>query len=151
MDYRDYDTRLAAYAVITDDAGRILLALWNEATNKLWTLPGGGVDLDETTEDAAVREVEEETGHDVRLTALLGVDCYVVEPERRFKPSDRPLKGVRVIYRAEIVGGSLRNETGGSTDEARWIPLADVPDLPRSNVVDRGLVFAGLIPGQEAP
>ena len=26
MDYRDYDTRLAAYAVIRDDAGRVLLA-----------------------------------------------------------------------------------------------------------------------------
>jgi 8-oxo-dGTP diphosphatase len=27
----------------------------------------------------------------------------------------------------------------GSTDEARWIPLAEVPDLPRVELVDIGL------------
>src|SRR4051794_21144736 len=58
----DYDSRLAAYAVIVDDHDRVLLALWNEMAEPLWTLPGGGVELDETVEAAAVREVREETG-----------------------------------------------------------------------------------------
>ena len=46
MDYRDYDTRLAAYAVIRDDAGRVLLALWKADLPK-WSMPGGGFELDE--------------------------------------------------------------------------------------------------------
>ena len=43
MDFREYDTRLAAYALLTDGVGRVLLALWNEASEPLWTMPGGGV------------------------------------------------------------------------------------------------------------
>ena len=44
--YTDYDTRLAAYALIVDDRDRILLALWNEGAELRWTLPGGGVELE---------------------------------------------------------------------------------------------------------
>ena len=77
MDFRDYDTRLAAYALVVDD-GRVLLALWNEGVEPEWTLPGGGVDLDESVAETAVREVREETGYDVALGRVLGVDSFVV-------------------------------------------------------------------------
>src|SRR4051794_37001590 len=70
----EYDSRLAAYAVLVDDHDRILLALWNEVAEPLWTLPGGGIELDETIEEGAVREVLEETGYDVELGRILGVD-----------------------------------------------------------------------------
>ncbi len=139
MDYLDYDTRLAAYAVIVDDRERVLLALWNEADEKKWTLPGGGVDLEESTEDGAVREVLEETGHDVVLDRLLGVHSYVIPVERRMVETARPMKAVRVVYTASIVGGQLTQEVDGTTDEARWFPLSEVPDLPRVGLVDIGL------------
>ena len=57
MHYTEYDTRFAAYAVVTDDAGRVLLALWNEGARRQWTLPGGGVELHERAEEGVVREV----------------------------------------------------------------------------------------------
>ena len=49
------------------------------------------------------------------------------------------LKAVRVFYTARIVGGELTDEADGTTDEARWIPLAEVSDLPRVSMVDTGL------------
>lgn len=142
MEYTDYDTRLAAYAVIVDVSSgtdRVLLALWNEADEPRWTLPGGGVDLHESVEDGAVREVREESGLDVELTGLLGVHSYVVPPERRISRSRRPMRAVRVIFAARVTGGELTKEIGGSTDEARWFTLDEVAALPKVGLVEIGL------------
>lgn len=146
--YTDYDTRLAAYGVISRDTAagvEVLLALWNEEARKRWTLPGGGVELQETTEEGAVREVREETGYDVELVGLLGIETDVFDAAQRSTDTDRPLKAVRVFYRARIVGGRLTHEEDGTTDEARWFPLADVASLPRVSMVDTGLRLAGLV------
>jgi len=134
-----YDTRLAAYAVVLDDEDRVLLALWNEPAQKRWTLPGGGVDLHETPEEGVVREVREETGYDVELLGLLGVDTGVIPASRRLKGEGRPLKAVRVLYAARVVGGELTAELDGTTDEARWHPLSEVERLPRVATVDVAL------------
>ena len=139
MDFHDYDTRLAAYAVIVDDRERILLALWNEGATPQWTLPGGGVELHETVEEATVRELREETGYDVELGGVLGVDSWVIPVEERLLPTDRPLKSVRIMFRAWIAGGHLTHEVDGTTDEARWIPLAEVPGLPHVRIVTTAL------------
>ena len=58
--------------VVVEVAGGIVLV--ERAHEPLgWALPGGFVDYDEVVADAAVREVREETGLAVTLTALLGV------------------------------------------------------------------------------
>ena len=142
MDYRDYDTRLAAYAVIRDQSGRVLLALWNEADTPKWTMPGGGVELMESVEEAVVREVREETGFDVAVGRLLGVHTFVLPPHVRVNTAERHLKSVRVVFEAMIVGGELRDEVGGTTDEARWFDLAAVTHLPRVSLVDIALGMA---------
>lgn len=139
--YTDYDTRLAAYAVVVDEQRRVLLARWNGGSRPQWTMPGGGVELHESVEEAAVREVLEETGYDVRLEELLGVDSWVMPPQQRFADTDRPLKAVRVVFRATVTGGELRHEVGGSTDEAAWVPIADVPGLERVSLVDASLAM----------
>ncbi|WP_367651602.1 NUDIX hydrolase [Curtobacterium sp. MCPF17_052] len=105
MEYTDYDTRLASYAVVTD-GDRVLLARLSWPDAGLWTLPGGGVELDETVEEGAVREVLEETGYDVVVEELLGVRSHVVPPERRKTRNGRPMKAVQVVHRARVVGGS---------------------------------------------
>ena len=102
MDYRDYDTRLAAYAVIRDDAGRVLLVVGQ----------------------------------------LLGVHTFVLPPHVRVNTTDRPLKSVRVVFEARIVGGELRHEIGGTTDEARWFDPGAISDLPRVSLVDIALGMA---------
>ncbi len=141
MDFREYDTRLAAYAVLADEEGRVLLALWNEEAERRWTLPGGGVHLHESVMDAAVREVREETGYEIELVRVLGVDSFVIPAERA--KSGRPFKSVRVVFEGRIVAGRLANEVGGTTDEARWFPVGEVAGLPRVSLVDAALAMWG--------
>lgn len=137
----DFDTRLGAYAVVVDDQDQVLLALWNEGAEPSWTLPGGGVELDESAPEATVRELLEETGYEVDLIRLLGIDTEVVSLEDRIGPEPRPLKNVRVVYLARVIGGRLTAEIGGTTDEARWIPLSDVAGLRRVSLVDAGIAL----------
>lgn len=59
-----------------------------------WSFPSGYVDLGESPATAAIREVKEETGFDVRLSGLVGV----------YSSPNRPV--VLVVYGAEVTGGS---------------------------------------------
>jgi 8-oxo-dGTP diphosphatase len=136
-----HDTRLAAYAVVVDDRDRLLLARWHEGPEPLWTMPGGGVELEETPAQAVVREVREETGYDVELVRLLGLDTLVQPGADRRPPQAPALKSLRIVYAARVVGGTLRHEVDGSTDEARWVPLAEVPGLRRVSLVDASLAL----------
>ncbi|MFJ3585069.1 NUDIX hydrolase [Streptomyces sp. NPDC090127] len=132
------ELRVAAYAVCVRD-DEILLARWVDRTGvKRWTLPGGGMDHGEEPVDTVVREVEEETGYLTEPVALLGIDSVRRAWLRRpAAPGD--FQGLRILYASRITGGSLRPETGGSTDLAAWHPIATVPDLPRVELVDIGI------------
>ncbi|WP_417216129.1 NUDIX hydrolase [Arthrobacter sp.] len=135
-----FDTRLAAYCVIVRE-GRILLALWDmrptlPGFSPRWTLPGGGVELGESIEDGAIREVAEETGYTVRLTGLLDVDAGHIPAEARLHRTERPLQTVAVLYGAEVTGGELAFERDGTTSQAGWFDLDDLARLERTSRVD---------------
>lgn len=57
--------------VVANDAGEILLI--QRTDNGNWAVPGGAMDLGESLSQAAVREVEEETGITCELTGLVGI------------------------------------------------------------------------------
>src|SRR6185312_10804386 len=121
------DTRVAAYAVIVDADDRVLLAHWNEGRRAAWTLPGGGLEAGEDPEHAARREVHEETGYRVVLEGLLGIHSRVIPAGRRLAvDATEPLHALRIVYRARVTGGRLRNETDGSTDRAEWFPRSSL-------------------------
>lgn len=79
----------------------------------LWTFPSGYVDLGESTAAAAIREVKEETGYDVRLTGLVGV----------YSSASRPV--VFVVYAGELIGG-----TPTECDEVEDMDFFDKASLP---------------------
>jgi len=131
------DIRVAAYGVIVHD-GEVLLSHLRDDEASRWTLPGGGIDPGEDPADAAVREIREETGYEASLDSLLGVDSIVI-PEDQRPAGVGPVQGIRIVYRASVVGGELVNEADGSTDEARWFRLGDLAKLNTVELVEVGM------------
>ena len=82
-----------------------------------WSLPKGKLEEGETFQQAALREVLEETGYMCALGAPLGSTVY----ESRGKP-----KEVR-WYRMEPLGEAGPHEP--ETDEVRWVTPAEALDL----------------------
>lgn len=143
------DIRIAAYGVIIRD-GQILLSHWNEHGRSGWTLPGGGVQGAEHPIEAVKREILEETGYEASVERLLGIDTMVVPASKRHTGAS-PLYAMRVVYRATVVSGELRNEIGGSSDEARWFALDEVPGLRRVSLLDIALRLNAAEPADGVP
>ncbi len=135
--------RVAAYAVITDEEGRMLLPHWSEpGLGSGWTLPGGGVEPGEDPADGVLREIFEETGYSAELSELLGIDNLVIPGDRRHaKHLGTPLQNLRIVYRAHVTAGQLRIEQDGTTDDVAWFTQEEVDALDRVSLVDiaRGL------------
>lgn len=111
---------LAASAVITDESGRILLVRrGREPGRGLWSVPGGKVEPGESLQEAAVREVREETG----LTVSIGRELWTVDVPtgdgRMYEIHD---------FAATVVSGTLH--AGDDADEAGWFTFEELPQVP---------------------
>ena len=109
-----------------------------------WTFPGGGLEPGEDPRDAVVREVYEETGLEARVGKLNGVDSRVMVGEAVTESTDPELHTTRIIYRASAKDGPLRHEVGGSSDEARWVPIREIRSLRTLSLVQASLRMAGI-------
>ena len=70
----DHPCTSVVAAVISDDAGRLLLCQLRLG-HELWSLPGGKIRNGESPVHAVIRDVREETGTDVEITDLVGMYC----------------------------------------------------------------------------
>ena len=104
--------RLGVFAIIFDDAGRVLLG--HRRDMDLWNLPGGGVAPGEMPHEAILREVQEETGLAVRVTKLVGVYGKEDKDELIF------------LFRCVVTGGQLQSITS-ETDDNRYFPPHALP------------------------
>lgn len=130
--------RLAAYGILIQD-DQILLAHWRDRGRSGWTLPGGGVEPGEDPVEGAVREIWEETGFHASIDELLGIDSLIIKGSDRLIGGRGPMQALRIVYRASIIGGELRHEVGGSTDEARWFDFDELATLRTVSLVKVGL------------
>lgn len=113
-------------AVVFDDRGRLLLVRRvNEPGRGRWSLPGGRIEPGETAHQAVFREVAEETGLYVEVTAQLGTVRRPAPDGAVYEIQD---------YGCRVRGGTLR--ASDDADAARWCDAATLALLP---VVD-GLI-----------
>ena len=87
-----------------------------------WALPGGFMDMDETAEQCAVRELKEETGLDVDINDVIQVGAYTTV--------DRDPRG-RTVGIAYLTRIDHPVEVTGLDDaaNAQWFPLDKLPAL----------------------
>jgi 8-oxo-dGTP pyrophosphatase MutT (NUDIX family) len=86
-----------------------------------WSLPKGHVEAGETNEDAAIREVAEETGITGRVLAPLGtIDFWFVADGRRVHKTVHH-------YLLLALGGELSDEDV-EVEQVEWVPLGQLAD-----------------------
>ena len=85
----------------------------------LWSLPKGHIEEGETAEQAAVREVEEETGIIASVQAPLGsIDYWFVAEDRRVHKTVQH-------YLLRALGGEL-SDADVEVTEVAWVPLSEL-------------------------
>ena len=110
------DPKVAAVVLVHRDGELVLVRRGIEPAMGRWSFPSGYVDRGEVVEDAARREVKEETGLDVRLDGFVGL----------YSRSDSPV--VLAVFSAAIVGGQL--QVGHDAVEVGTFALEELPPLP---------------------
>ncbi|MFI9331047.1 NUDIX domain-containing protein [Kitasatospora sp. NPDC052868] len=134
---------VAASAVVTDEAGRVLLQ--RRTDNGLYALPGGTMDLGESLPGTAVREVREETGFDVEITGLVGT---YTDPRHVIAYSDGEVRQqFNVCFTARITGGELR--ISDESTDLRFVAPEGIGDLPMHHT--QRLRLRHFLDGRTAP
>lgn len=91
-----------------------------EPCKGMWTVPGGHLDKGERFDEAAVRELQEETGITGILLERVGV---FDRPDR-----DPRWRSVSVAYRGLLPGGA-RLKKSSEASEFRWWPYGRLPEM----------------------
>nr|WP_244666732.1 NUDIX hydrolase [Myceligenerans indicum] len=89
-----------------------------------WCLPKGHLEGEETPEEAAIREIREETGISGSIQVDLGVIDYW------FTGEDRRVHKVVHHFLLRADGGALtvENDPDGEAEDAVWVGMRDLPD-----------------------
>jgi len=110
---------LAVDGIVNIDNRILLIKRKNPPYKDFWAFPGGFVDYGESTEDAVIREVFEETGLKTKVECLLGV----------YSNPNRDPRGhvVSIVYILKYIEGSPK----GSDDakEAKFFSIEDIENM----------------------
>jgi len=121
-EYPDHP-QVAVGAIVFKD-NRVLLVRRGKAPAKgAWSIPGGSVNLGERLQEAAEREILEETG----LTIKANEPIYTFDVVRRDDTGRIRFHYVIIDFNADYVSGEL--QPGDDAMDARWVSAGELNDL----------------------
>ena len=141
MSKREYPDRpvVGIGAVVIRD-GKVLLIRRGVAPGRgLWAVPGGSLELGETLQQGAEREILEETGITIRAREpIYAFDFFERDPDGR----------IRFHFAiVDLAADYIRGDVKGADDalEARWLAPGDLDHLPVSKNTLKLLQSVGFI------
>ncbi len=116
--------QVGASVIVEDNDGKVLLQLRKDTNT--WGYSGGGVELDEVVEDAAVRELFEETGLMAKSLELFKVFSG---PETHcIYPNGDEVSNVDIVYICKDYEGELKCQE----DEVLELKFFDINEIPEN-------------------
>ena len=110
-------------ACIINEDGEILLQKRSEHDD-IWGLPGGAVEIGESIEESAIREIKEETGLDISIEYLIGVySKYFTE-----YPNGDKAQSICYFFKGNVTRGDL-NIDKKETFDLKYFPKDKLPNI----------------------
>lgn len=114
--------QVGAGIIVEDQNGKILLQLRHD--NHCWGYPGGSVEIDETVEEAAKRELKEETGLEAHSLELFGV--FSGKDLHYIYPNGDEVSNIDIVFICKDYSGILVKQD----DEVDELGFFSIDDLP---------------------
>ena len=141
MTKREYPDRpvVGVGAVVIRNGKVLLIKRGVSPSRGLWAVPGGSLELGETLQQGAEREILEETGITIRAREpIYAFDFFERDPDGR----------IRFHFAiVDLAADYIRGDVKGADDalEARWLAPGDLDRLPVSKNTLKLLQAAGFI------
>ena len=105
-----------------NDEGKVLLQ--KRGDSGIWGFPGGAIELGETPEETAVRELKEETGLDVEVESLIGI---YTDSDIKY-PSGDEAHSICIVYKLKAIGGELKCDNL-ETIGLKYFAIDELPEM----------------------
>lgn len=115
--------QVGASVIVEDEQGRILLQ--KRADHHNWGYSGGSIEIDEKSEDAAKRELFEETGLIAQELELLGV--YSGAEMHNTYPNGDDVSNIDIVYICRKYSGTLKMQES-EIENLCFFKVDEIPD-----------------------
>lgn len=114
--------QVGASVIVEDKKGRILLQ--KRSDNHCWGYSGGAVELDEKVEDAAKRELYEETGLTANSLELFGI--FSGKDTHYIYPNGDEVSNVDIVFICKNYSGQLKMQED-EVEQLKFFAIEEVP------------------------